>query len=644
MLTPAWSFTDMIPVVIVAALVVFLPGTGFMLLVSRRVLPALAVGPAITTTLVAVVGVLAAAVSLPWGTDTLVGSTLLLWGVGLLLGLAGRRWGLASRRDWGVPARLVPALVALAVTFALAAYVWVKGTGAPGNFAQAPDMIFHYALVEQFAATRDISSLTADLNTLEAPGFYPAALHGLGATVALLTGAPAPVALSALMLAIIGLVWPVGLWFFLRAALRVNGWTAAMAVLLALANLSFPVRTLVHGPVWPLVFAYALVLPVLALVTLAVRLEGGRPRLGVLPLVVFVLTVPGLFFAHTSALFVVALLGWIHLLALTFAWARRGAGRIGWAWCLGLAVVGIAGVLAMASVVPPGMAALPGPVREPLWVVRNFVLGWSHHTDRGVIVGWAYQVLVLVGLFRAVRTWRLAWLGAGYLVVEAIVATVAMQRPAASWILAWPFYGYEYRMQAVAVLAGIPLAALGLRALVGTDSWPRRTPLLLRRAVVSGAAVVLALAAVPLSIEYINSRYYTAPAEAWLTEEEAAALHALSATLPDDAVVAANPLNGATYLAIIGPERMLIPTEKAGSPDVVLLRASLEDIENQPDVCSAVHRHGVTYVITGGDPYPGQESQTALYVGIDSVGQDPAFELVERAGPYNLYRVPDCPR
>lgn len=647
MLTPGLTFTEMIPTVLVAALLLILPGAVFLYLLSRRVFLSVAYGPAVSVTLVSVGGVLASLASVRWSLWTLTVLTILLWALGLGMRAATGRWGGPDRTAWGTPSRLVPALAGVTASFALTAWVFIRGTGAPGNFPQAPDMVFHLAVIRRFVETGDISSLTANvINDPDAPGFYPAAFHGLAATVSMVSRAPVPAAASALMLVVIGLVWPLGVVCFMRTTLRVNAWTAAVAVLLAGACLAFPIRPLVLGPVWPTVFGFALVLPALGLLALSVRSEAGRLRVHALPLIVFVIVLPGVFLAHSSALFGIALLGWCYLLSAMWAsipqgpWVRLRWVRLG--WFLGLLAAGALAVVLAALIAPPGMRPLIGPLRAPLWVVRRALLGWPVESDQGIIVGWAFELLVLIGVVRAVRTWQHRWLAVGYLLVMAIEMMVETRTPRSIWVLAWPWYNLDFRLQAFAVVLAVPLAGLGLHELVLSKAWPRSSPVLLRKVVLTASAACLAVAVAPLSVDFLHWRYYPKDSSAWLTAKEAAALQKLSATLPDDAVVAANPWDGATYLSVIGPEHMAIPTEKARSADIALLSTSLDKLTQSPAVCAAVERHHVGYVITGGDAYSGHAQEAAGYPGIDGVAKDPDFRLVEQAGPYRLYKVPTC--
>lgn len=159
MLTPGTTtWTDAIPVVIVAALLLFVPGTVTGLILRLRPLAALSLAPVLSTTCLSVSGIVAPMVGLSWGVGPLVGAALVMWGITWLLRCLlpdprstaapdeptsrqrGRSW-MVTRLDTGAWATLLGVVVAQgAVAVAL-----VQASGSPEQFPQAPDTIFHLA-------------------------------------------------------------------------------------------------------------------------------------------------------------------------------------------------------------------------------------------------------------------------------------------------------------------------------------------------------------------------------------------------------------------------------------------------------------------------------------------------------------------
>jgi hypothetical protein len=143
--------------------------------------------------------------------------------------------------------------------------------------------------------------------------------------------------------------------------------------------------------------------------------------------------------------------------------------------------------------------------------------------------------------------------------------------------------------------------------------------------------------------DFLRGYFFPGKARSWASDAELRALRELSARIPPEALTAANPWSGGTYLYIVSGRRLLIPTEKALRPgDRELLAAELDRAGTDPDVCAAARRQNVQYAITGGIPFLWGEDRVDLYRGIDSVGASDAFTKVATAGPYTLYRLTGC--
>jgi hypothetical protein len=143
---------------------------------------------------------------------------------------------------------------------------------------------------------------------------------------------------------------------------------------------------------------------------------------------------------------------------------------------------------------------------------------------------------------------------------------------------------------------------------------------------------------------HILHRYFhPQAADSWVSGPDLQALRRLSTHLPEDAVVAANPWNGGTYLYVVSGRQLLIPTEKTNtSGDRQLLAAGLDRAGTDPKVCEAATRQGVSYAITGGLPFSWAGNRVAQYAGIDRVGSSPAWREVTSAAPYTLYEMVGC--
>jgi hypothetical protein len=88
---------------------------------------------------------------------------------------------------------------------------------------------------------------------------------------------------------------------------------------------------------------------------------------------------------------------------------------------------------------------------------------------------------------------------------------------------------------------------------------------------------------------------------------------------------------------------VLFYSEKAvTTPDRELVADDLYLAASRPDVCAAVRRVGVTYVLTGG---PNQLLNLAgrnTFAGVDQVPGSSGFVQVATAAPYTLWRITAC--
>lgn len=646
MLAPDWTWWTTVPVIVVTVLVLWIPGTVLAKGLGATWWPAVAVAPALTVSLVAVGGIAIDLAGLSWGIGTLLMVGLLLpalvWVARWMLVRSGRR----------VPRLEVPAVdpraVVLGVLVAagVALGVLVTAQTRPGDIPQMPDVISHLGIVRYFLDNGTISSLVADgFNRPSAPGFYPAAFHAVAATLVMLTGAPVVVADTVVLLVASAFVWPVGLIFLVGSLLDARSRTLVATGLVASAALGFPFLLLVYGPLWPLAFSFTLVPAIITLFALAVRgLLAHGPWL--VAAVTAVVIGPGLALAHTSAVFVAMVACFVILAAALVSFGRESTGNwaLRWSPLVGLLVAGVVGVVALAYVAPEGMKNTNYGHFGWRKALAGLVTLWSRREDTHQVASILLLALMVVGAVVAFRTRGARWLAVTWLWFLGLAFANSAIDATVTWPLTWPWYNVPVRTQAVATLFGLPLAALGVSALIGAAV---RLPRGGRVAAGLMTAVVAVLVGVQAwAISFHLDRYYVlfTPERARLLPEEAAALEELSDVLPDEAVVATSPWKGGQFLPAIGPEQVLIPTETAVNldPDMMLIGTELDGVLEDPQVCAAVQREGVTHVITGGRETWNAAGRTAPYEGIEDISQAEGFTPVVTAGPYTLWQMPTC--
>ena len=662
-----WTWFTALPVVLVALILVFAPGVVSLLLLRLRPLAALSLAPVVTVAVLAGAGVAASLAGIRWGVAPLLVAVALTWlvcaGLGHLLRNRQVPRGDSSLAVW-ISLGLLSAFTVLLV-------VVLVSQPSPENFPQHPDTIYHLADAQWMLDQGTISSL--DAGRFQTPtwhGFYPSAFHGFTATISLLTGAPVVVSSSAFVLVIAGLVWPLGC---ISLAITLLGRRPAVAVsagVFSVAFTGFPFFLMGYGVLWPNLLGHTLVPASLAAVAVAVdataqdAAPGERLRAGVVALV----ALPALALAHPNALLTFLLMAGVLVAARLIRGARRAWPRRGPVVMvtLGLVLASTATVLALRVLKVASMAESGpiGPTDGPL-EAAGAVLLFAADRDTPLF---AVSLFLILGAI--VTMWReppARW------AVVALVGSLVLW-----WLnvavdselvrtLTWPWYNNAPRFQAIPVVPAVVVATAGtawlsellsVRLVASRPDGTRRMRFASRlprtgagtagrRAAVAG---VLALVVAALSLTgmraHINvlTRYFQ-PTEArsWASDAELRALRSISTSLPPDAVVAANPWTGATYLYVVSGRRLLVPTEKTNYPgDVALLSASLDEVGSDPEVCAAAQRQHVEWAITGGRPATRDEETLRQFRGVDAVGDSDAWQEVRTEEPYTLYRRVGC--
>jgi hypothetical protein len=654
------TWLEAVPAALVALAVLVLPGAVSLLLLRARPAIALACGPAVSTTVVVVAGSLAAPLGVSWGLLPLLAGTAVAWVLAGLLGAVLRRRvgpsveeaaAPASRaRWWWVPHAATAGGVLAA--FAVVARVLTASADTPEEFPQHPDTIFHLGVTQWMAEHGDVS-FQHGTTFIDRPlnlG-YPTGFHSMAATVSLLTGTSAVVAVSALVLVAAGLVWPFGMAVLTRTTLAPTAAGGAVGAVASVLFVAFPFMLMGFGVLWPNLFGEAMLAGPLAVVVALgvvvardpVRRPDHRPLLAVL-----LLSAPGLGLAHPSALVVLILLGG---LVLWFAALRRGlsapAGTARRWW----PVTGVSAAIVLATVAsvvlsPRSMVDTGAPGPEMSWGdAWTDVVGFAPRVAEplqllGVLV--AVGVVVIVGwrrraLWAAVAALAFAGL---YLANTAIDSEVWRH-------LTWPWYNNAVRIAAAGVL---PAALVAAAAVVGparaaARRWgPSPWTELGVAALLLGLVIVPVAAGVPRDAHWLRPYFHPGVERSWASPEELAALRELARHIPADAVTAADPWKGGTYLYVVGDRRLYFPTEKSNTtPESRLVGLRLDRVGSDPEVCRIARENHIDYAITGGVPFLwGTDVSARDYVGVNGVGRSPAWREVATAGPYTLYQRVAC--
>lgn len=632
------------PVILVAAIVVFLPGLLSLSAAGMRGLALLSFAPVMTTATVSLGALALGLLGIPWSVWSMcivvVLACALAWLIGRLIPLRTHR-AAAGEHRWLLPAALV--VGAVIGFWRFAAYI-----EDPASISQTNDAVFHLNALRYILDTASASSLDVN-DVIGASGFYPAAWHALASLVVLLTGASIPLAANALSIVIAALIWPFGIAWLARAVTGSSA-VAAYAAVLSGALQAFPLLLLQWGVLYPNALSVALIPASLALVLMLPTWAGSGTRAGIIvQSVIFTgIAIAALAVAQPTSVLIFGMLcmlrisWWAVTTTTSSAAIRWGSTLVGWI------------VLAL------------------VWAFFSGSTGGSHWApfrDKSVVAidtlingqlmmapAWGISILMLIGLIAAVRNARWRWFVAAWLAISALyilVATFGIPIVRDGLLGAW--YADPYRIVALAPIVVIPLAAIGADALVrlvtarrGPEAEARGTaPSIIAVAVLTAFMIVLAIARPVAMPDYVENRFepdprYEESDHSYLSIDERDLLETLDTFVEDDARVIGNPSTGIGFGYLFSgvdvfPRTWSPPT----TTEWATLASSLRDAGSDPAVCSALQTYGSPdYVLDfgPGEAYAGRYEMLGM---TDFDGQS-GFELVAEVGDASLWRITAC--
>lgn len=581
---------------------------------------------------------------LPVGVTTLVVALVL----GVVRWFGGRRSAAITRQptdedrsDLGRRERrsLVAGLLGTVVGGMALGVGLIDGLDSPDRWPQTFDAVFHLSAVEHIVSTGDGSSLT--LGTVSAPAmghvFYPAAWHDLAALVATVTGAAVPVAANSVALAAAAVAWPLGCAGLARVAFGPRPVVVATAAILAAGLTASPVVLSSYGTLWPNALATA-VLP--AALALLVDLVGAGKERVIPPLpgcVLLVGALGGVGLAHPNVA--------VSLLVLAVPVLLFGTWSRGLRWRLGSLTYGL--LVSWLLLWSPAFAGLRGtswPMRQSIPQAAG---EWLTLAPQRLPAPYVLAGLTLLGCVAAWRNPRLRWLVASHATAGALFALIAGSDGRWSRMVSAAWWDDPFRLAALAGVAGVPLAALGVDAIAqgarrALTERPRSGFVRIGAAVM----VVSLLASVLLVSLEVGQ---TSKVVGWWYGSDSLLLPAESALvkrLPDYVAagekVVGNPWNGAALTGPLGEREAVFPhLGGTWDPDRVLLAQGLSGASHRPDVCAALARLDVKYVLTNTPRFWPDDRRRTAYDGLDVEGM-PGFEAVARGGNATLWKVTAC--
>ncbi|GAA4413200.1 hypothetical protein GCM10023168_35870 [Fodinibacter luteus] len=648
------TWADAAPPLGAALVVLLVPGGLVVAAAGVRGLLRVALAPVLSVAAAAGAAVGASTLGMPFGPVPLAAATLTAAAVVLGGRLLGRHLAASPRvpppamghgaaehgavEHGAVEHGAVVAGLAGAAVGAVALAVGVAGgMGAPDRWPQTFDAVFHLAAVDHVLRTGDGSALT--LGVLVAPershGFYPAAWHDLVALVVSMTGTPVPVAANAVALVTVAVAWPLGCVGLARVAAGPRPVVVAGAGVLAAGVAASPVLLTAYGTLWPNALATALLPAVLALVADLGGLGPQRSAPVVGGTLLLAGAVAGLALAHPNAV--------VSLLVLTTPALVVGTWWRGPRWRL-MTLAASASIvwLVLLSAVFDAQRDTSWPARQRL---PQAVGEWLALAPQRVPVPLVVAALALLGCVVAWRRAGLRWLLAVHVTAGALFVLVAGSDGRLSRLVSGAWWDDPFRLAALAGVAGVPLAAVGLEALARRVAtvvrWPGRSAHVGAAATALLVVTVVATGGLSTADTTRVVHWWYAP-DAMLGPSERGLVESLPRLVPEGERVVGSPWDGAALTGALGGREPVFPHLVGDwGADRTLLATSLSAVARTPAVCAALGRLRVTHVLVGPGSFWADDPRRARYRGLAVAGHD-GFTEVARGGSASLWRVSAC--
>jgi len=662
------SWFEAAPAFLAALLTITIPGGIVVAVLRLRGLVAVCLAPAISVSIVGVSAIVAPWIHLRWGWPVVLLGTA----VTAVAAYLARRFIEPLRAVQPAPGRgtVAAGVVGVIVGLGITTAVLTGAASNPEQFTQGYDSVFHLNATENAVMRGDASSF--DISSFILPNiktaFYPGAWHGFASLLISLTNISVVAATNIMWLVVAGVVWPLGCVFLARILAGENRAMLVSAGALAAAFPAFPYILLSYGSEYPNTLSNALVPIGIGVVLLILRPAAHAPVGPAMALALVALFLPGLLLAQPNGVFSILLVLTPLLLVMLYDWAHAGfrrSRRNGWLRIAALVVA--AGLMFAGGMRIPQIQSLfnytsPAFLFLPLAALRSF----TQAPDPVWFPAVALTLLMLLGLRLIVKQHGMRWMSvAVFLVIMGYPLTTGTNNKIANFVMA-PWWDNPERVAALLPLVAVPLSAMGLgwvatwlmarlrRRFAGNRPERRRLRLLAARAGAPTAAAVLAVVVTFTNpglgqiAQAVASAYNVPPKPngvAQIDAQELALIHRLDQlTTPQD-VIANNPYNGSALAMALAGRKMLFPyaSQTDISSDLFQMQFWLNRVGQDPTVCAAAKRLGVTYLLDFGTDYiQAFNNPISLYPGVTLAPDSGAFTLVAQNGHAKLYKLTKC--
>lgn len=656
------SWWSTAPLLIAIAAIFFLPGALIAWASRVRGFALVALAPALTVTVASVAAIIAPLLGITWSLIPVIGLTIVVAVIAFFVArISGRHWPVHVPRTRTLRLPVMELLAVLLGSFLVGRRL-VYVFGRPEWFSQTFDNVFHLNAIRYIIDTGSASSFT--VSSMTGGSFYPSAWHDIVALAITVTGIQIPVAVNLVNIVVGALIWPIACIYLVQQVVGRRTLPTLMAGILSAAFGAFPILLLDFGVLYPNVLAISLLPIALGAGLNALGLVRDRSQPSVVSWLLFAAVLPGLSLAHPSssmallALLVPPLLGlWWRAVGLRLSvWRTQGKSLLA---LVSLLLVG-AGVLVVAwkKVRPPEVAAFWPPVQTTGRAIGELIA----MSQIGRPVSWVVMLLVLVGLVKLIGHRQHLWLVGMYAVLGALFVIVA-SFPSGPFrtFFTGVWYNDPPRLAALLPVVALPLAVVG-GSHIGEwveDNWGKSFRAWIDQRVPTNPSVmrygsfilaVFLLGALTVGTQQANVRaaavaaapgYHLTENSRLVSSDELALIDRLESHVPANSVIVGNPWNGSALAFALADRRMLqmhmLSEIPAGAEEIY---DHLDEALSDPDVCPAVRRLNVRYVLDFGhhEVHGGDNG----FRGLDNLVANGVAKVVDSQGEARLYELTVC--
>jgi hypothetical protein len=649
------------PGFIVALAAVFLPGLAVGAALRLRGLALAALAPVGSVVVLGTLAITYDRLKIPWSLASVA--------IGVA-GVAGMVWLICLRLTRPQPVSssthsrwlLLGGLVVGGVFAAMRLGIYI---GEPYGINGSNDTVFHLNAVRWVIETAEASPFSIT-GVIGASSFYPAAWHQIASVVVMGSGADLVVAANVVSIVLGAVVWPLSITWFTQVVLsdtHVARIAVPLSAALSSALLTFPYLMFQWGVLYPYALSLAIVPAAAAAIILCIKRMTSRAPLRerlselLVALIIAVASVGSVAMAQPATLLTLGVLAvaW----STWFAWGERRAQRR-WIWLSATGASWIALAILWGRLSSATSGSHWAPFRSKLDAVIDVVVNAQMWMPPLYVV----SALALLGAVcaywhREVRVMVTAWIVFGALYV--LGASVGNEWVRNQLLGAW--YADPYRFAAMAPLAVVPLASVGLAHLVlwASDALTRgsrggRRSDRTKRVIATGSALAIiaigqaimlvAMPLIPMANVFTGvwdprSRYAITQ-DSYISVDELALMKRLPDLVDEDENLIVNPSTGAALTYAIGGRDAFPRTwQPPRVSEWLVLQEELRDAATKPEVCDALASFGdPEYVLDFGigERSPGKWVMPGM---TDFEGQD-GFSLVAREGEASLWRIDAC--